>query len=180
MRWKGCGARIFRRPRTLGDWLVLAIGRAGASPEAALFDRYARRLRPRLGLHEFAEAKGSADEMRRREAAVLLGAVPAQALVVALDLGGEAPDSAGLAALLTRWQGAGKPIRFALGGAEGLDASVLARADAVLSLGRLTWPHLLARALLAEALFRAQSISAGHPYHRAYRPKALRGAAPGR
>lgn len=162
------------------DWLVLAIGRAGRSPEAELFDRYAGRLRPRLGVQEFTEAKGSADEMRRREGAVLLGAVPPQALVVALDLGGDAPDSAGLAALLTRWEGAGKPIRFALGGAEGLDAAVLARADAVLSLGRLTWPHLLARALLAEALFRAQSINAGHPYHRAHRPTSLRDARPRR
>jgi 23S rRNA (pseudouridine1915-N3)-methyltransferase len=149
---------------------VLAIGRGAASPEAALFDRYAARLRPRLGLTEFAEAKGRAQEMRGREATVLLGAVPAQAFVVALDLGGDAPDSVALAALLTRWRGAGRPIRFVIGGAEGLDASVLARADATLSLGRLTWPHLLARALLAEALFRAQSINAGHPYHRAWRP----------
>jgi 23S rRNA (pseudouridine1915-N3)-methyltransferase len=159
------------------DWFVLAIGRAGRSPEAELFQRYAARLRPRLGLQEFAEAKGSADEMRRREAMVLLGAMPAQALVVALDLGGDAPDSAGLASLLGRWAGAGKPVRFVIGGAEGLDAAVLARADATLSLGRLTWPHLLARALLAEALFRAQSISTGHPYHRAYRPRTLRDAA---
>jgi 23S rRNA (pseudouridine1915-N3)-methyltransferase len=89
-------------------------------------------------------------------------------VAVALDLGGLAPDSAGLAALLGKW--GEKSLCFLIGGAEGLDAAVLARADAVLSLGTLTWPHLLARAMLAEQLYRAQAIRAGHPYHRAGRP----------
>jgi len=61
-------------------------------------------------------------------------------------------------------------VCFLIGGAEGLDASVLARADAVLSLGPLTWPHMLARAMLAEQLYRAQAIRTGHPYHRTGRP----------
>jgi len=89
---------------------------------------------------------------------------------VALDLGGAAPDSAELARLLARWAGTGRMLVFAIGGAEGLDAAVLVRAAQRLSLSRLTLPHLLARALLAEALFRAQAIATGHPYHRAWRP----------
>ncbi len=149
---------------------MIAVGRAGRSPEADLFERYATRLRPRLGVVELPDAKGSAGEIRKREAAQLLAALPDQAFAVALDLGGTAPDSAGLAALLPRWAETARPIRFLIGGAEGLDASALARADATLALGRLTWPHLLARAMLAEALYRAQSINAGHPYHRAGRP----------
>lgn len=145
--------------------------------EGALFDRHAARLRPRLGLVEIAEARGAPAEMRRREGEKLLAAVPAGALLVALDLGGAAPDSEGLAALLARWAESGRGLAFTIGGAEGLDAAVLARAEATLSLSRLTLPHLLARALLAEALFRAQSILAGHPYHRAWRPAVAGGRA---
>ena len=154
-------------------WLslrILAVGRAGRGPEAELAARYAARTRPAVTLAEVAEGRGSAGEIRRREAAALLAAVPAGAFCVALDLDGEAPDSAGFAALLARWLEGGRAVVFLIGGAEGLDASVLARADARLSLGRMTWPHLLARAMLAEQIFRARAIAAGHPYHRGWRP----------
>jgi 23S rRNA (pseudouridine1915-N3)-methyltransferase len=119
---------------------------------------------------EIPEARGSPTEIKRREATALLSALPAGAFAVALDLGGAAPDSEALAAQLTAWIDRGKPIAFLIGGAEGLDASVIARADHVLSLGRLTWPHMLVRVLLAEQLFRARAIAANHPYHRAGRP----------
>jgi 23S rRNA (pseudouridine1915-N3)-methyltransferase len=72
--------------------------------------------------------------------------------------------------LLERWLGLGRPVCFLIGGAEGLDATVIARADHKLSLGMLTWPHMLVRVMLAEQLYRARSIAAGHPYHRAGRP----------
>ncbi len=117
-----------------------------------------------------AEGRGAPAEAKRREAEALLAAVPPAGFAVALDLGAAAPDSAAFADLLGRWAGLGKPLCFLVGGAEGLDASVLARADHVLSLGPLTWPHMLVRVMLAEQLFRAQSIRAGHPYHRAGRP----------
>jgi 23S rRNA (pseudouridine1915-N3)-methyltransferase len=149
---------------------VIAVGRLRSGPEAALFAHYGAHLRPPLGLVEVAEARGAPGEIRRREAASLLGALPPQAFVVALDLGGAAPDSEGLAAMLERWLALSRPVCFLIGGAEGLDAAVLARADHVLSLGPLTWPHFLARAMLAEQLFRARAIAAGHPYHRAARP----------
>ena len=95
---------------------------------------------------------------------------PTAAFVVALDSGGAMPDSEELARLLERWLAAGRPVCFLIGGAEGLDTQVIARADYMLSLGRLTWPHLLARAMLAEQVYRARSIAAGHPYHRSGRP----------
>jgi 23S rRNA (pseudouridine1915-N3)-methyltransferase len=132
--------------------------------------RYAARLRPALVVTEVAEGRGSAAEARRREAVGLLAALPAQALAVALDLGGEALDTEGFAARLGQWLESGRAVCFLIGGAEGLDRSVLDRADFVVSLGRLTWPHLLARAMLAEQIFRARSIAAGHPYHRTFRP----------
>jgi 23S rRNA (pseudouridine1915-N3)-methyltransferase len=135
-----------------------------------IFARYAARIRPGLELREFDDGQGSAAEIKRREAILFLGAIGAGDFVVALDGGGAAPDSVELAGLLTRWTETGKKLSFVIGGAEGLDASVIARADAVISLGKLTWPHMLARVMLAEQVYRAQMILTGHPYHRAGRP----------
>jgi 23S rRNA (pseudouridine1915-N3)-methyltransferase len=151
---------------------VLAIGRLRDGPEAELFGRYAARLRPKPVLTELPEGRGAPSEVKRREAATLLAALPDPAFVVALDLGGQAPDSERLAVLLAHWQALSRPLCFLIGGAEGLDATVIARADFVLSLGRLTWPHFLVRAMLAEQLYRGQAITAGHPYHRSGRPAA--------
>ena len=96
--------------------------------------------------------------------------MPPAGFAVALDLGGAAPGSDGLARLLERWLGLSRPLCFLVGGAGGLDRAVLDRADHLLSLGPMTWPHMLVRVMLAEQLYRAQSILAGHPYHRAARP----------
>jgi 23S rRNA (pseudouridine1915-N3)-methyltransferase len=149
---------------------LLAVGRFKSGAEGALFAQYNARLRPPLELAELADAAGSPPEIRRREGAAILAALPANALLVALDLGGAAPSSEALAALTTRWEEAARPVCFAIGGAEGLDEAVTRRAEHRLSLGPLTWPHLLVRALLAEQLFRAQCIRTNHPYHRAWRP----------
>jgi 23S rRNA (pseudouridine1915-N3)-methyltransferase len=146
---------------------VIAIGRARDTPETALFARYAARIRPALELTEIAEGRGAPAELKRREGEALLAALPPAAFAVALDRIGAAADSAGLAALLERWLGMGRPVCFLIGGAEGLDAPVLRRADHVLSFGSMTWPHMLARVMLAEQLYRARSIVSGHPYHRA-------------
>lgn len=152
------------------DLCIIAVGRLARLPEAALYARYAARLRPPPVLVELPEARGSAAEIRRREGAALVDALPARAFAVALDLGGAAPGSEGLAALLARWRAFGRPLCFLIGGAEGIDPLVRARADACLSLGPFTWPHALVRAMLAEQLYRAQAIAAGHPYHRGHRP----------
>jgi 23S rRNA (pseudouridine1915-N3)-methyltransferase len=148
----------------------VAVGRIGRGPEAELFARYAERLRPALTVKEVAEGRGSAVEIKRREAEALLAVLPPAAFAVALDLGGAAPTSEALSGLLDRWLESGRPVCFLIGGAEGFDARVLACADATLSLGPLTWPHMLVRVMLAEQLYRARAISAGHPYHRAGRP----------
>jgi 23S rRNA (pseudouridine1915-N3)-methyltransferase len=149
---------------------LIAVGRLRAGAEFDLFARYADRLRPRLGVTEIAEATGDAASIKRREGEALLAALPRDALVVALDLGGPAVTSEAFARQLEAWQAAGRKPAFLIGGAEGLAASVLQRADHVLSLGPLTWPHMLVRVLLAEQLYRAQCIAGGHPYHRAGRP----------
>ena len=154
----------------MGPKRLLAVGRLKPGPEADLFVLYNARLRPPLVVTEVPEARGSAAEVRRREGAALLAALPDNALLVAMDLGGLAPTSEALAAQVARWEESGKPLAFAIGGAEGLDPAVLARAEHRLSLGPLTWPHFLVRGLLAEQLYRAQAIRTGHPYHRAWRP----------
>jgi 23S rRNA (pseudouridine1915-N3)-methyltransferase len=150
---------------------VLAIGKAAKDgPEAAMFARYAARMKPALILLEFPDGHGAPVEIKRREAAALLGALTPRDFCVALDEGGAAPDSFAFSKLLAKWSETGRPISFVIGGAEGLDAAVIARADATLSLGHLTWPHMLVRPMLAEQIYRAQMIAAGHPYHRAGRP----------
>lgn len=149
---------------------LIAVGRLRDGPEAELFARYNARLRPALSLTEIPEGRGAPAEVKRREGAALLAALPDNAFVVALDQGGEMPDSLRFAAVLERWLGSSRRVCFLIGGAEGLDGPVLARADAALSLGPMTWPHLLVRAMLAEQVFRARSIASGHPYHRAGRP----------
>ena len=149
---------------------LIAVGRLRAGPEAELFARYNARLRPALAVTETAEGQGAPAEAKRREGQGLLAALPPGAFAVALDQGGPAMGSEALSAQLERWLGQSRPVCFLVGGAEGLDAPVLARADAVLSLGPLTWPHMLVRVLLAEQLFRARAIASGHPYHRAGRP----------
>jgi 23S rRNA (pseudouridine1915-N3)-methyltransferase len=116
---------------------------------------------------EIAEGRGTPAEKKRREATRLLAALPAAAFVVALDEKGEQYGSETFTALLTRWLESGRPLAFVIGGADGLDARVTHRADHVMSLGRMTWPHMLLRVMLAEQLYRARAIATGHPYHRA-------------
>jgi 23S rRNA (pseudouridine1915-N3)-methyltransferase len=151
---------------------LIAIGRLRGGPESELFDRYNARLRPRLTVVELPEERGSAVVIKRREGAAQLAALPRDAFVVPLDLGGSALDSEAFAARLGQWSDLSRPICFVIGGAEGLDRAVINRADHVLSLGVMTWPHFLVRAMLAEQLYRAQAILQGHPYHRASRPGA--------
>ena len=149
---------------------LIAIGKHRPGPERDLFDRYNARLRPPLDISDLPDGRGAPAEIKRREAGALLAALPHGALAVVLDGGGACPGSDGLAHLVDRWAGTGRLLCFVVGGAEGLDASVLGRADHVLSLGAMTWPHMLVRPLLAEQLYRAQCIRTGHPYHRAGRP----------
>ncbi|MBV8092119.1 MAG: 23S rRNA (pseudouridine(1915)-N(3))-methyltransferase RlmH [Acetobacteraceae bacterium] len=143
---------------------LIAVGRLGRGPESELFARYAMRLRPKLSVIEIAQAQGSPAEIKRREAHSLLAAAASSDFIVALDRGGATPGTEEFAALLERWLS--RPLCFVIGGAEGLHAEVIARADYVLSLSQLTWPHLLVRIMLAEQLYRARAIALGHPYHR--------------
>jgi 23S rRNA (pseudouridine1915-N3)-methyltransferase len=154
--------------------LIAAVGRIGPrEPERVLIDDYRDRAtrtgRP-LGLGQVDEAEV---EDRRgggpaAEGALLARAIPAGARLVALDERGKALTSPAFAAALARWRddGAGAAA-FVIGGADGLDPALRDRADLVLSFGPMVWPHRLARVMLAEQIYRAATILAGGPYHRA-------------
>lgn len=133
---------------------IVARGRIGASPEAELVDRYVKRLRGDLLVTEIADTA----PWPRFDAG----------RTVVLDETGRPLGSDALAAQLGRWRDEGvRDTRFLIGAADGHDASTRAAADLTLGFGAATWPHLLVRAMLAEQLYRAATILAGHPYHRA-------------
>lgn len=148
---------------------IACIGRSGRGPERDLYEHYAGRIRWPLILRELEEKKKLPPaELVRREGELLLGAVPDRSVLIALDRRGKTLDSEAFAKRLERWRDDGAAdIAFLIGGADGHGEPVLAKASLVLSFGAMTWPHLLARVLLAEQIYRAQQLLAGHPYHRA-------------
>lgn len=145
------------------------MGKAKPGPERDLYESYRARLPWRVDLKEIEIKKELAVAARKaREGEALLAAVPAGARMVALDERGRTETSDAFASRLGRWRDDGvRTVAFVIGGADGLDETVRRKADFVLSFGALTWPHMLVRAMLAEQVYRAQSILAGHPYHRA-------------
>lgn len=105
--------------------------------------------------------------VKEREAELILGALPTEVPLVSLDERGARWSSTELADRLGQWRDRGlAELAFAIGGADGLGSAVLEHAHQILSLGPMTWPHLLVRGMLLEQLYRAQQILAGHPYHR--------------
>ncbi|MBT3788706.1 MAG: 23S rRNA (pseudouridine(1915)-N(3))-methyltransferase RlmH [Alphaproteobacteria bacterium] len=148
---------------------LVAVGRARKGAMKDLFEDYANRLTPKLSLKEVEERRPlKGDELKRREARLLLDVLPDDAYVVALDGRGKQLSSEALAKKLQTLQDDGqRTALFVIGGADGHDQSLLDRANFTLSLGPQTWPHMLVRVMLAEQLYRADSILKGHPYHRA-------------
>lgn len=149
-------------------WLA-AVGRVKPGPELDLFNQYSKRLAAPVVVREVEEKRPlPTAERMSREAELLLGALPPQAVVVALDERGKAMGSVDFATRLSRWRDDGvADLAFVIGGADGHDEAVRQRAALLLSFGAMTWPHMLVRAMLAEQLWRAQAIASGHPYHRA-------------
>ena len=134
---------------------IVATGKIGRSPEAELVDRYLKRIAWPTRATELPDRGGNSPPL------------PANSVSILLDERGKALSSMALARKLEGWRDGGKrEARFTIGGADGHSEADRGRADLLLSFGAATWPHLLARAMLAEQLFRATSILANHPYHR--------------
>ena len=116
---------------------------------------------------ELPESRAAGATARRADEAKALTAALPDGAVIALDERGKSITSGAFAQQLTRWRDDGRPaVSFVVGGADGLDPVLTARADLVLSFSPLTWPHQLVRIMLAEQLYRATTILSGHPYHR--------------
>ena len=147
---------------------IAAVGRAGRAASSDVYEDYARRLTWPLELREVELRPAPPPQKRKiREAEKLLAAAPTGAVLVALYEKGKTLSSRDFALKLGAWRDDGvADIAFLIGGADGLDPSVKEKAALVLSLGPMTWPHLLVRGMLAEQFYRAQSILTGHPYHR--------------
>ena len=153
--------------------LIDAVGRKRAGPEAELSADYLSRIARTgraigLGPAEIAEVEDRRGGGSDAEGSLLLRLPPPGAAICALDERGRMLSSAGLADTIARWRDAGRPCAtFLIGGADGLSDTVRANADLCLSLGPMVWPHMLVRVMLAEQLYRAATILAGTPYHRA-------------
>ena len=148
-------------------WLA-AVGRLRAGPVRDLVDDYVGRSAWPLTVREVeARKKLTGPTLRDHEGELLLAAIPPQATLVALDERGRDLTSLEFAEMLGRWRDEGiQDIAFAIGGADGLAQAVRDRAALVAAFGRATWPHMMVRAMLAEQIYRAQTILSGHPYHR--------------
>ncbi|HYD37319.1 MAG TPA: 23S rRNA (pseudouridine(1915)-N(3))-methyltransferase RlmH [Allosphingosinicella sp.] len=134
---------------------IVARGKIGRGPEAELVERYLKRIAWPVQVTELPESGGRTPAAAENSVTILL------------DEKGEALASLDLAKRLERWRDEGRrEARFLIGGADGFGDCERASADLLLAFGRSTWPHLLARAMLAEQLWRATSILANHPYHR--------------
>lgn len=134
---------------------IIARGKIGRSPEADLVDRYLKRIAWPTKVTELPDRGGT------------VSPAPPASVTILLDECGDVLSSTQFARKLEGWRDGGKrEARFLIGAADGHDASLRASADLILSFGPATWPHMLARAMLAEQLFRATSILANHPYHR--------------
>lgn len=146
---------------------ICAVGRLKAGAERDLIDKYAKRIKWPLDIVEIEERrKLSPAELKQREQELIGAALPGGAVRVALDERGTTMSSSAFSQKMGRWRDDGRDVAFLIGGAGGLAPEMRDSADSVLSFGKATWPHMLARVMLIEQIYRAQEILAGHPYHR--------------
>ncbi len=151
------------------DIVIACIGHLRSGPEADLLARYVKQTRWPVSIREFEDKKsGSSAERKKRESEMLLSAVPAGAKIIVMDERGKQTGSEAFAKKLGGWQDEGVPaVVFMIGGADGHTDELRKRADYLMAFGEMTWPHMLARVMLAEQIYRARTILDGHPYHRA-------------
>ncbi len=151
--------------------VIAAVGRLRQGPEASLIadylDRHAKAGRalglPPVNLVEVEDKRGGG---MAAEAPLLAKAIPDGAALVVLDERGQMLSSPEFAARIADFRDAARDLAFMIGGADGIDPGLRSRADLAISFGRMVWPHMLVRVMLAEQIYRATTILAGSPYHR--------------
>lgn len=151
---------------------LCVVGRLRTGPERALLDDYLARFDRTgralgLGPAQVVEVEDRKGGGMAAEAALLARAMPEGAVTVVLDERGTLMSSPDFAQWLADWRDRARDLAFVIGGADGIDPALRTRADAAISFGPMVWPHMLVRVMLAEQLYRAASILANSPYHRA-------------
>lgn len=157
--------------------VIAAVGRLKEGPERELAANYRKRAEAvgrafglrEIEIVEIRESRAQDVERRRVEESIAIAnVIPDRSVVVILDEHGTSTDSATLAARLGQWRAEDRPAAcFLIGGADGLAPTLRERARLTLAFGTATWPHQLVRVMLLEQIYRAGTILAGHPYHRA-------------
>lgn len=145
---------------------IIAVGKLKNSPMRDLCDEYLKRMSWQVKIEEIDTPKAATSAA---EAPLILKHIPENAFIIALDERGQTFSSPDFAAKLAGWreQASANEIYLLIGGADGFDKTVRDKAKFLLSFGKQTWPHMLVRVMLLEQIYRAQQITAGHPYHRA-------------
>lgn len=146
---------------------IIAVARAKKGPHADLIAEYKKRIKWKLTIHEIESRHTDPDQQQKDEIEKIIKHVDASAFVIALDERGDGLKSLDFASTIEKFINNGEThIQFIIGGANGLTDDLRSKANILLSFGQQTWPHLLARVMLLEQIYRAQQIIAGHPYHR--------------
>ena len=150
---------------------IAAVGRLRKSPELSLISDYLDRFNKAgrsmgLGPAQVVEVEDKKNLGMGAEAELLARAIPEGAVLITLDERGEVISSPDFAKRIERWRDEARDICFVIGGADGIDPALRARADASISFGKMVWPHMLVRVMLAEQIYRAGQILASTPYHR--------------
>lgn len=149
---------------------IISIGKFENSPHKQVFETYIKRLKWKVELKEL-DLKNSQNfsvpKIKEGEGALILKALKPSSKLIVLDEDGKQFSSVAFAKMISDFAVAGdSDLSFAIGGSDGLSEEVLKKSNLKISFGKMTFPHLMVRAILAEQLYRAQSIIAGHPYHR--------------
>lgn len=132
-----------------------------------LLDHFRKMIKPKLIEHELICRKAlQPEQLKAEEASMAIQLLPKNAALIALDPKGAEKTSEQIASYMQKTTDSGRSIAFLIGGAYGLDRAIAEKADLVLSLSKMTMPHLLAKLVLVEQIYRAQTIIAGHPYHK--------------
>ena len=149
---------------------ILAFGNFNNSVYKTLFEEYAKRISYKIELKELKLKNSnnlSSELLKHKEAELILGNLETDSILIALDEKGKQLDSVEFARTLNNFKlNSSSKITFVIGGADGLDQRIIKKANLVLGLGKMTLPHLLARVVLIEQIYRAQTIINNHPYHR--------------
>lgn len=146
---------------------LIVAGKLSKGALADCFADYEKRLKWRLSVYEFEVKVKRSEQVQAMEAEKFLERLDPQAFKIVMDERGKTLKSLEFADIIRRQSDGGQPhFQFIIGGADGLTQEVRAQANLLLSFGKQTWPHMLARVMLLEQIYRAQQIISGHPYHR--------------